>query len=601
VWAGHAGFSWSQARFELGPDGLFELELVLHPLDPRDVITGHIVDPDGRPVPRARIHTWFMAVDYGSGSELEADDDGRFELLLEQRVAHDLTVADPENRWSEVYRDAVEPGTRELEIRFEVARWMEVEVRAGERAFEPFTLVLDQSDPTRGRRMTLSTEPAGDGPYPGGRVRVRMPTVPFTLEAKALGYASDRAGPLAPETAPEHVTLELDALPGLRGIVRTPAGAPVAGAKVGLHRLPGERVEIRDGSFRLNVQTWTEFRTTSDAEGRFVLYPPPPGDGLYQGRESLVRVTAEGYAPTELPPAVYEPREGYEVEIELVRGGAIEGVARHSSALDPSGFLLAFQRGDGDTKTVRLGPDGRYRLEGLTPGPWWIQLLDEELTGVRSGSSSILHDEAAPPYEPWTCTVADGATTRYDVDLDANAPGRVRGTLELDGRTVTGWTASLIQELAIAEDLAESTALDASGGFVLGAPRPGEYTLVLSGPEEPCGRLVIRESLSIEPGEQSWSLALAPGRVEGSGALATGSSERFFRYEWRPELPGRRLSAQFRLLPDAAGRFFLSTVPPGRGRIASNTPVAGTGDFAPWDELARFELAPGATVRVALP
>jgi len=131
LWAGHAGFSWGVQRFELGAQGLDGVELTLEALEPLDRIAGRVLDPEGRPVARARLHTWFMAATYGSGSELAADAEGRFELRLEQRVVHDLTFADPEQRYSEVYRDSVEPGTLDLEVRFEEPRWIELDVRAG--------------------------------------------------------------------------------------------------------------------------------------------------------------------------------------------------------------------------------------------------------------------------------------------------------------------------------------------------------------------------------------------------------------------------------------------------------------------------------------
>ncbi len=86
--------------------------------------------------------------------------------------------------------------------------------------------------------------------------------------------------------------------------------------------------------------------------------------------------------------------------------------------------------------------------------------------------------------------------------------------------------------------------LDARGRFELVAPRGGPHRLVLRGPEDASGRLELREELDLEPGERAWQLALAPGRIEGSGALGRGTRERFTRMEApvgeRLEQTGRR-------------------------------------------------------------
>lgn len=600
LWAGHAGHSWASLRFELGYAGKEGLEIVLPRLDPTDTIAGVVVDPEGRPVPGARLHTWFMAANYGSSSELTADGAGRFELRLEQRVAHDLTAADPENRWSEVYRDAVEPGTHDLVLAFEPPRWVEVEVRAAGAPLADFELKLDGCDGVRCRRMTVATEPGNAPPYAGGRARLRLPTAPFTLAAHAFAHASARQGPFVPGEAPALLHFSLDPLPGVRGLVRTKDGQPVAGAEVGLYALVGANVELERNGFRLDTEGWTDTRTTTDAQGRFVLYPPPPGDGRHRGRASVLRVLAEGHAPTELAARVFEPSAGLELEIELVTGGTIEGIASYPEELDPAGYVVAFHRGDGDVKSVRLGHDGRFRLEQLAPGAFEVRVLDAEMAGNRSSSSSTFHDEGAPPAPERPYLVLEGETTYITLDLAECAPARLEGELQLAGGAA-GWSAALLTELASLEEVAASTALEVSGRFSLAVPSAGSFELLLSGPEGPHGRLELRERLTLAPGTQDWSLALPTARLAASGALGRGPRERFYRYEWRGELAGRALTARVRLVPDANGAFELACVPAGPGRIARNDPPEGAGDFAAWETLVEFTLAPGERASLTLP
>jgi len=449
--------------------------------------------------------------------------------------------------------------------------------------------------------MSVTTRAERAAPFPGGRAELRLPTAPFALRAQALGCADARTGPFTPLDVPARLVLELEPLPGVRGRVLRADGSPATDARVGLHALFGPRVEVEQNGFRLRHEAWTTTGTDTDAEGRFVLYPPPLGDGQYSARESVLRVTAPGHAPTELAPAVYDPKIGLELELRLLRGGVIEGTARHAPTLDPSGFLLLFHRGDGDLRTVRLGPEGTYRLEHLAPGGWWVEVLQAEMLGARSSSSSTLHDEPAPPFEPHDLVVVEGQTTRHDVDLDAHAPSALRGELRLVGRTLDGWSAALFDEHVGRHELASSVALDGAGRFRLETASPGTYTLVLSAPEATGGRLELRETLTLAPGEHDWSLELAPGRVEGSGAIGRGSRERFYRYEWRGSVAGHALEAHVRIVPDKSGSFVLPSVPPGRGVILRNDPQDGQTEFAPWEKLAEFEVAPGGHATALLP
>src|SRR5262245_48503456 len=593
VWAGSEELAWGSSDVEVAREGQDGVVVVVRALDAADRIAGRVLSPEGVPVAEAEIHTWFMAATFGSGGSLRTDAAGHFEILLQQRVAHDLTVSDPEDRWSEVYRPGVEPGTRELEIRFEPARWIDVSVAAPDGSpIRDFTLGLLSAVDGDSLRMNARMDEPRDG-----RTRLRLPNAAFRVVADAPGREHVERGPFEPSTAPASLAFELAALAGVRGIVRTSAGLPAANAKVGLYRQVDGKQVLQKNGFRLRTEAWTDFQTRTDGDGRFALYPQPGRAGqLY-----VVRAEAAGHARTELPPQPLDARAGVELELRLVEGGAIEGRAETAPGVDPTGFLLAFHRGDGDVRTLRLGPDGRYRIEGLTPGPWHVLPLDDELSGNRSSSSSTMYDDEAPPFEPWSCTVIDGQTTRYDVDLRERAPCRLRGELALGGRSPERWTASLERDLPTTQEVLASIPLDAHGGFELVAPRGGRYRLVLRSPDEGNGRLELREELELAPGERDWSLALRPGRIEGSGALGRGTRERFHSYEWLGSAPGHTLTASVRIVPDVDGSFVLPAVPEGRGKISRNDPPAEGQDFASWEVVAEFELAPGGVERVRLP
>ncbi len=596
VWAGAEGMAWSSlAPVEVvAGETLRGVRLIVAELRDDDRITGFVLDPEGNPVAKARVQYWFTAATYGRGGAEETDGEGCFEILLRQRVAHDLTVSDPQNRWSEIYAPGVEPGARELELSFESARWIEVGVSdEGGKPLESFELEPLGCVSSDGRWFDMQPymEPVREG-----RSRVHVPNARFEIQASAYGYESEKQGPFEPASAPASLSFELAQLPGIRGRVVGDEQRAVAGAKVGLRRTLEDTITmIRDG-FRVLVDPYRDIETTSDDEGRFTLYPDAAA-------EFVVHAEAEGYALTVVGPRRFDPQEGVELEIQLVHGGAIEGEALVPPGLDPTGFVIAYHRGDGKISTFRLGSDGRYRLEKLTPGPWELRPLGRELEPQRSTTSSTYHEGGgAPPMEDWSCEVFDGETTRHDVDLSGFAPCEVAGLLALEGRSLAGWTAALERRARILNvEVVASAPLAAGGAFRLAAPRAGEYALVLRAPEEAHGRLELSENLELSPGSIDWRLVLRPGRLEGSLAPGKGTRERFYSYNWTASKDGHALTGTVRIVPDAGGRFVLATVPEGPGTITRNDPPAEGQRFGKWETVAEFELAPGGLQRIAIP
>jgi len=602
LWASADGQAWSS----VGPlelvagETLRDVRLVLDPLRADDRIAGYVLDPEGNPVASARVQYWFTAANYGTGGAEETDAEGHFEILLQHRVAHDLTISDRKNRWSEVWAPGVEPGTEDIELVFEPARWIEVRVENGAGApIEGFQLELESALRRGWVDLRAYSEPPREG-----RTRLRAPNVPFSVYASALGHERESQGPFEPHALPASIAFELAALPGIRGRVLTSGGEPAAGAELVLVRTLTNQIGIKRDGFQLVLDPYPDNETTADAAGAFVLYPPATDGARLESAEFVLTAEAPGHALTALEPRIYDPHEGVELEIRLVKGGAIEGRGLAPAGFDPTGFVLAYQRGDGKIHTLRLGPDGRYRIEGLTPGPWEVRPLGRDLDALQHNTTNTIHEHGdAPPMDDWNARVFDGETTRLDVDLSAFAPCSVRGRLELGQRDLAGWTASLEDQPSFTTTRAvhASTSLSADGRFELIAARGGEFELVLRGPEESNGRLELAEKLELAPGAREWNLRLRPGRIEGSGALGKGSRERFYSYEWSGEEGGHALRAAVRIVPGADGRFVLPTVPAGPARIRRNDPPADGQELGGWETVAEFTVPPESLRKIALP
>ncbi len=590
LWAGAEGLAWSA----VGPlevaagEALRDVRIVLGELRSEDRIAGIVLDPDGKPVAGALVFFWFTSARSGSGGEVEADGEGRFEILLSQQVAHELSARDPQNSWSEAYALGVEPGTSDLVLQFLPERW--IDLTATDTKGEPLDrFELEVQDADFERRMIIMF-PRYDEPK-DGNTRLRVPNASFHVAASARGFERAMQGPFEPDIPPASLAFELVALPGIRGRVLTSAGEPAAGTRVALRRKVDAPNYIEKDGFRVLFDPYSGGdETETDADGRFTLYPNATA-------EYVIEAEASGHALTILGPRSFDPKEGVELEIVLVRGGAIEGRVIVAEGMEPEGIVLVFHRGDGRLRTLRTGR-GTYRIEGLTPGPWEVRAIEHELDPERS--STFFGSRSFASWQ-WSCEVIDGATTRHDVDLTEWAPGTLEGRFELVGHTTEGWSAALERHMTGGRhEVVGSSPLPADGRFQLGPARAGEYTLVLRGPSEASGRLELSESLSLVPGSNTWSLALQAGRLEGSGAFPSGARERFYEYRWERTLEGRKLSSLVRIIPSADGSFAISTIPSGPATIQRNDPPGAGQRMARWEVVAEFDVPPDGVHRVEL-
>lgn len=288
-----------------------------------------------------------------------------------------------------------------------------------------------------------------------------------------------------------------------------------------------------------------------------------------------------------------------DLELTLGEGGAIEGRVLVAPGVDPAGTVVGFHRGDGEPRTVRVGADGRYRLDGLAVGPWEVTRRGEELDPARSSTTFA----SGPPQRPaFNCEVREGETTTFDLDLRDAPPCVVKGRLTVPGVDLSGWTASLVTaSIALQDDLVASGLLAADGSFELTKDLPGRYRLLLQAPPAGSGRLEVDEVLELAPGENPWSLALAFGSVDGSGAPTGAGAEEVLEYTWQAAPAGRELKVSQRIVVGDGGRFALPFVPAGEGKVAKYRAPDPGEHWGEWIELARFDVGAGEALALPLP
>lgn len=178
---------------------------------------------------------------------------------------------------------------------------------------------------------------------------------------------------VAPGQTVRGVMLQLVPASAIEGTVATSqAGAPIPNASVTLSPHQGEG---------------QAGRAVADARGAFTVELPP---GSYD-----VATTADGFAPDVRRGVTLLASQRFPLRIELQgvgavsgivkgAGGPVEGAVINAATIEGGGGrrgMMAMMQGPaGPPPEVRSGPDGRFRLDGLTPGR-------ARLTTHRDGSS----------------------------------------------------------------------------------------------------------------------------------------------------------------------------------------------------------------------
>ena len=134
VWGTAEGRGWvSTEPLDLaGGEHRAGLVLRLAPLVRSDSIVGYVFAPDGTPVEHARIDAAFQTPEYATSIAETTDARGRFELVVQANVPHEMRVEDSRNRWSPVVAAPVRAGQADLELRFEEPREFEIHVKSRE-------------------------------------------------------------------------------------------------------------------------------------------------------------------------------------------------------------------------------------------------------------------------------------------------------------------------------------------------------------------------------------------------------------------------------------------------------------------------------------
>lgn len=422
LWAEHPELGEARRRLEVSP-GAHRLDLTLDGQRER-AVSGRVTSPDGEPLAGVRVEA--------SNLSTYTRQDGGFRLVFPRGTLLFYGGTTPVRFSREGYAGAVRT------------------IRASETPLEGLEIRLSQGWPLTGSLLGVEPERAlnarveaarQDGEGRQGRVdrdgayRIDDLEPGIWTVTATVDWRQKASGTVEIPEGGASFDLKVPALQEVSGRILDPEGNPISGYV----KLTGP-----DGSSR---------QATSKEDGTFSI---EIAEGTYR-----VEGSGSPWAPTvlEKPVAVGErPVEGLEIRLQpgTILQGRVLGLpagARATVSLDPDHPLGL---------PALTEPDGSYRVSGLKPGDWQVEVAVWMEDARRIWRSQV--------------TLAPRETEK-NLDLD---PGL--GTLTLSGRLDSGAEPLSTQVTLLTpagQPLIEDLLIeDAEGGaFRIPALRPGSYVL----------------------------------------------------------------------------------------------------------------------------
>ena len=560
-------YSYSDSLEVRAGDELPDITLVLAPLDEAHRIAGRVVDPDGVGIPRIYV-MYQLAGTFSSDQIVSSDDDGFFEIPATEQARYELTFSSPTASHTMTVVEDVLPGTTDLLVTLSKTHYLNLRVTDPEG--EPVTDFKTEVELVRGHHQFYTTLRDSEN---ADWKRLAIPDEPYTLVVKAKGFEPQLIGPLDPAVTPEVLEVRLRLGEVFHGRV-THGGAPLANARVAIHRSVEGTEQVVHGGFVQRVNPRPEAHVVTDADGRFTL------DRLEFGSAVLL-ASFDGLATAEAGPFARDVDPGA-LELALTAGGAIVGRVHPRPGQSALGQLVTASRGDGTPRSTRTDSEGRYRFDALTPGAWFVTWHTRESAQSTNYSSS-----RSPLVFEGNCIVIEGRETVHDIDLAHLSMSTLRGRVLFDGEAPRGWSAQL-EHIAM-KDLYEPlrpVPIGSDGSFEI-TTFQGTYRLSIEHAEAEETVRSLNETLKLDRPLVEWSFERETGGLHGA-VLVAGPAP-LVRLSQTNE-SGQVWALTFR--PAPSGDFELEGLPSGTLRMHALRQLEGEG-YERWHSLGEIRVAVG--------
>lgn len=472
----------------------YDVELFVPARNDTRTIAGTVLDPDGRPLAHAMVVP--SPAGTQSGMISLTNDAGRFFATIggPTNQLYDLRVRDQDGAYQPQKLAGVALGTQDLVVRLAPAMRIALDVYDSAGGV-PTTIdwrLLDGS--ARAQLAKSAAQPTREGLF-----EVPVGEGEFRIALECAGEVPLELGPFDPEHAPARLEVAFGSANGLRGVVEC-NGAPVAGARIVLRRLPDEASrslaenEARAGRPRPGemlpappARRADPRPTSTDARGRFGF--ALPADGTW-----CVLADARGCGSGQSEPFAGGNEPPRELRVALAPYIEIDGRVVREDRTPASGCFVSASRGGLLPRSSRTDADGSFRFEDLPAGTWSLraQTTDPRQTGwpnVRSVST-----DAQP------ITLAPGMRTSVELALPRTHWVRVR--VALQPAPPGGWEVSLgVPARPKPGELSywlPGIGPDAEGRYLFECDEAGEARLKLGGEAEGW-RVNLTRFLQVQP------------------------------------------------------------------------------------------------------
>lgn len=462
-------------------------------------ISGRVLDPEGRPRPRAEVRFFWASRGRPEKVGGRTDAEGRFQLALSDAEARgELLATVAAHTLAPAVRAGVEAGDEGLTLQLGPPSLFSL------RVVDQYGVALLPEHVSF--HWVLADWTREDRDDALGMLRWARPPCPFRVHLDDRAMEGGWFGPFAPEEVGDVLTLRVPRYPYVEGRVLR-EGRPVPEAMVEIEPfVPG----MTGGVSRA---PWGEASRT-DARGEFRLLVPSPGSFR------LRAFHPDHGAGRALPLELDDARDRVGIVLELSESlGSVQGRVVLPAGRAPSEIRLFVA-----DRRRSLRRDGTFLLPGLEPGHHVMRVVeglqsepeDAWLWGSYVRAPSWLEREALFPVD-----VEPGRVSEVLLDLTALPSVRLEGRVEL-GAPVVDATGAFNREPvgAVLErgpegDREARALLDARGVFSLGLHAPGPYRLrlALMFVDAESSVWSVTDAVTLDAGAQDWRLAVEPGSL----------------------------------------------------------------------------------------
>ena len=453
-------------------------------LDPAGSLTGTVWDTSASPVAGAEVTAYWRETTGPRSRKATTDADGRYGIPgAAEVVIRRMTVR--ATGFPVLEREGEAPGDGVVDFTLE---------RGG-----IVTGVVTSASGKLPASFRVVARPAASGPVvdraftdPAGVFRIEdLEPGRYTIEIAAERFAVLKKADVEVrgEQTADLGTLTLESKTTMRGRVLSARDeSPILGASVRVSLVQAAAGETRPGSDTL----WL---VTSGADGSFTIRDLPAG---------TFEVSAEQptFSPAKTRISFDPVSDSPELLLRLFRGGSVVGTVVDANGDPvPAVQITASQGPETDAHVAETGNDGRYSIDGLTPGAYQVsrqRVPGSRPAGVASKAATVREGEATTvDFDEAPKIVLSGTVRKGDEPL----PNAAIYLFLLDGRQPPA---------------AKKTQTDSQGAFQVGLDQSGRYqaSIRTAAAGTPAGQNIVSLTVPDQP-EVHQDIVFAANAITG--------------------------------------------------------------------------------------